>query len=303
MTSAIEVNNLRKAFSGVEALRGVSFSVQKGVLYGIIGADGAGKTTLMRILTTLINSDSGSASVLDKDVSGEIHYIRSRIGYMPQRFSLYQDLSVRENLLFFADIYGVKQKDRKERLDKLLSFSRLGPFQKRRAAHLSGGMKQKLALCCALIHTPEILILDEPTTGVDPVSRNEFWGILKELRQQGITIIVSTPYMDEASLCDELMVLHKGEILLSGKPATLLKSYPYSIFRAGNSSGTTSFKSPAQLPEGIILMYPSAGMMHVIVEKKDMSSEHVFSIIKSVIPDIDVIEPAEATIEDLFFFY
>jgi ABC-type multidrug transport system ATPase subunit len=271
MSAAIEVTDLRKQFADVKALRGITFSVQKGVLYGIIGADGAGKTTLMRICTTLINADSGKASFFDKDVSKDIQYIRSRIGYMPQRFSLYQDLSVKENLLFFADIYGVKQKERKERLDRLLSFSRLGPFQKRRAAHLSGGMKQKLALCCALIHTPEVLILDEPTTGVDPVSRNEFWEILRDLRQQGITIIVSTPYMEEASLCDELLVLHKGEILLNGTPSHLLNSYPHSIFRIGNSKGSTSFKSPPELPKGILLMYPSAGMMHVVVENRQFS--------------------------------
>ncbi|HEX3019940.1 MAG TPA: ABC transporter ATP-binding protein [Chitinispirillaceae bacterium] len=298
--AAITVSKLQKNYGSVNALNGISFSVQKGSLFGIIGADGAGKSSLMRILVTLTNSDSGQVSVLEKNVDSDYQFIRSQIGYMPQRFSLYQDLSVKENLLFFADIYGVKSRQRKERFEKLLSFSRLEQFQNRRAAHLSGGMKQKLALCCALIHTPDILILDEPTTGVDPVSRNEFWDILKDLRKQGITIVVSTPYMDEASMCEQLLILHKGEILKNGTPEELLHSYPYLIYRVGKDSGSLIFKTPSILPDGIKLLYPSSGMMHVVLQNRDISKESVFSTVKSIFPEINFIESITPGIEDLF---
>lgn len=291
---------MHKNYAGIQALNGVSLSVEMGSLYGIIGADGAGKTTLMRILVTLINADSGNISVLGRNVLTDFQYIRSRIGYMPQRFSLYQDLSVKENLLFFADIYGVKGMERKEKLLRLLSFSKLDNFQKRRAAHLSGGMKQKLALSCALIHTPELLILDEPTTGVDPVSRNEFWNILKELRNQGITIIVSTPYMDEAEMCDKLLVLHKGEKLNTGTPKELLQSYPYQMYSIKSRSGTISFKTPPSLPEHIKYLYPSAGTMNAVVDKKDIPAETVLSKVNSVLPEADAIEQKAPSIEDLF---
>lgn len=300
MLSSVSVSELHKHYDYIHALKGITFSVPQGCLYGIIGADGAGKTTLMRILATLINADSGNILVMNKDITDSYQYIRSHLGYMPQRFSLYQDLTVRENLLFFADVYGVKAQQRRERLTKLLSFSRLEPFQKRRAAHLSGGMKQKLALSCALIHTPTLLILDEPTTGVDPVSRNEFWDILQELRNQGITIIVSTPYMDEASMCDHLLILHKGEILNTGSPASLLKTYPFKLYSATSSSTTVSFRTPPRLPEIIKYLYPSAGMMHAVIEQDDLSREAIFAELKTVLPEIDTVDQIQPSIEDLF---
>ena len=223
---SIEARGLRKNYSGENALAGADLLVRKGELFGLIGADGAGKTTFLRILATLIDADGGEARVLSHDVKSGMAAIRGLIGYMPQRFSLYEDLSVQENMLFFADIFCVAPEERLERIERLLKFSRLSLFRDRRAGALSGGMKQKLALSCALIHTPELLILDEPTTGVDPLSRREFWSILKELNQSGVTILTSTPYLDEAAFCDGIALFHRGRVLLSGAPPDLLKSPP-----------------------------------------------------------------------------
>ena len=300
-TSAIEAENLCKKFGDIPALKDVSFSVPDGSLVGLIGADGAGKTTLLRILVTLVQPDSGSASVLGADTVTGMRTIRSSIGYMPQRFSLYQDLSVRENLLFFADVFGIAAAERSGRMERLVAFSRLGPFQGRRAAHLSGGMKQKLALSCALIHTPRLLILDEPTTGVDPVSRKEFWEILFELRKQGITVLVSTPYMDEAALCDSLVLLHKGEILRQGTPASLLEGYPYRLFRITAAGGGLTVRQDAPLPHGVALLYPAAGSLHAAVVDRAVPPETVLDGIKKIVPEADAAGETRPDIEDLLF--
>ena len=223
---SVTVRDLRKNFAGENALAGLDLEVPAGSLFGLLGADGSGKTTLFRILATLLAPDGGEAAVLSCDVRTQAREIRGRIGYMPQRFSLYEDLSVQENMLFFADIFCVAPDKRLERIERLLKFSRLSLFRDRRAGALSGGMKQKLALSCALIHTPELLILDEPTTGVDPLSRREFWSILKELNRSGVTILTSTPYLDEAAFCDGIALFHQGRVLLSGAPPDLLKSPP-----------------------------------------------------------------------------
>ncbi len=298
---AVEIEDLRKNYTGENALRGISFAVPYGQLFGIIGADGAGKTTLMRILVTLISADSGTASVLGFDVMKQLHHIRSEIGYMPQRFSLYQDLTVKENLLFFADIYGVNGKERREGISKLLEFSRLDTFQKRRAANLSGGMKQKLALSCALIHTPRLLVLDEPTTGVDPVSRNEFWDILKKLRSQGITIIISTPYMDEATMCDSLLIMHEGNVLRTGSPAALIDSYPHDLYKIESDENTIDCPQDVALPEGVFLMYPAGGMVHAVVDKNQNDPEYLFSKVKKALPQAKRLYKSEPAIEDVFF--
>ncbi|MBQ6938818.1 MAG: ABC transporter ATP-binding protein, partial [Muribaculaceae bacterium] len=199
---AIEVHNLSKSYGKVQALDSVSFSVERGELFGLIGPDGAGKTTLFRLLTTLLNPDSGSAEVDGCDTAKDYLAIRSRVGYMPGRFSLYPDLSVEENLQFFAALFGVTIEDSYDLIAPI--YKQIEPFRTRRAGKLSGGMKQKLALSCALIHRPNVLFLDEPTTGVDAVSRSELWEMLSELKERGITILVSTPYMDEASRCDRI---------------------------------------------------------------------------------------------------
>ncbi|MEZ4763313.1 MAG: ABC transporter ATP-binding protein [Calditrichia bacterium] len=209
--SAIEITNFSKSFGETRAVKNVSLSVKPGELFGLIGPDGAGKTTLMRAICTLLLPDDGQIQVRGMNTREAIADIRAILGYMPQRFSLYQDLSVEQNLRFFADLFNVPAEERAARMKRLYQFSRLGNFNKRLAGQLSGGMKQKLALSCALIHTPEILVLDEPTFGVDPVSRKEFWEILHEIRKEGTTILVSTAYMDEADQCERVALMFNGE--------------------------------------------------------------------------------------------
>lgn len=216
---AISIHNVSKSYKNIEAVKEVSFEVQEGELFGLIGPDGAGKSTLFRILTTLLEPDSGNVSVMGLDVVKDFRAIRNRIGYMPGRFSLYQDLTVEENLEFFATIFSTTIEENYHLIRDI--YVQLEPFKTRPAGKLSGGMKQKLALCCALIHKPEVLFLDEPTTGVDPVSRKEFWQMLKRLKDEGIAILVSTPYMDEAALCDRVALIQKGTILGIATPASI----------------------------------------------------------------------------------
>ena len=210
------------------AVNDVSFSVGKGEIFGLIGPDGAGKTSIFRILTTLLLPDTGSATVAGFDVVKQYHEIRGVVGYMPGRFSLYQDLSVEENLNFFATLFNTTIKENYDLIKDI--YVQIEPFKTRRAGKLSGGMKQKLALCCALIHKPLVLFLDEPTTGVDAVSRKEFWEMLKRLKEQDIAILVSTPYMDEAALCDRIALIQSGSILSSDTPEGIRRSYPGKLF-------------------------------------------------------------------------
>lgn len=224
----IHVQDIRKSFEGVEALKGLSFHVPEGEIFGLIGPDGAGKTTLFRILTTLLIPDSGFATVMGLDVVQAYRKIRSEVGYMPGRFSLYQDLTVEENLNFFATIFGTTIQENYENIR--LIYEQIAPFKDRRAGKLSGGMKQKLALSCALVHSPRVLFLDEPTTGVDPVSRKEFWDILAMLKAQGMTILVSTPYMDEAGRCDRVGLIQKGELLTVNTPQRIVESFPHELW-------------------------------------------------------------------------
>jgi ABC-2 type transport system ATP-binding protein len=298
---AVSARDLCKKFGNVDALKGVSFEVPEAALFGVIGADGAGKTTLMRVLVTLLAADSGSASVLGRNIAKEHSLIRGAIGYMPQRFSLYQDLSVSENLCFFADVFGVPAKERESRMKKLLSFARLEGFTTRRAANLSGGMKQKLALSCALIHTPSLLFLDEPTTGVDPVSRKEFWDILRDLRRQGITIVVSTPYMDEAAGCDDLLFLHKGSIIEHGAPQALIDRYPYALYRVSSRAASITVPSDTPLKPAVALMYPTGGAVHVAVKDQSVAPDAVLSFVKRHAADADRVERIGPTVEDVFF--
>jgi len=216
------------------AVNDVSISVDEGELFGLIGPDGAGKTTLFRILTTLLIPDSGTATVCDFDTVKNYHEIRNIVGYMPGRFSLYQDLTVEENLNFFAAVFNTSIEENYELVKDI--YIQLEPFKKRRAGKLSGGMKQKLALCCALIHKPRVLFLDEPTTGVDAVSRKEFWEMLKRLKEQRITILVSTPYMDEADLCDHVALIQNGKIFSIDTPTNITAAYPDDLYaiKAGN---------------------------------------------------------------------
>ena len=223
MEPIVTISGISKRYGNVEALKAVSFSVERGELFGLIGPDGSGKSTLFRILTTLLLPDAGKATVCGYDTVDDYAQIRRCVGYMPGKFSLYQDLSVKENLDFFATIFHTSLKTNYDQIKDI--YRQIEPFNDRRAGALSGGMKQKLALCCALIHKPEVLFLDEPTTGVDPVSRKEFWDMLKRLKEQGVTIIVSTPFMDEARRCDRIAFLQEGEIRGIDTPDNILKRF------------------------------------------------------------------------------
>jgi ABC-type multidrug transport system ATPase subunit len=226
--SPVVLNALGKRFGETEALVDVTLDVKAGELYGLVGPDGGGKTTLFRILTTLLVPDAGSATVLGRDVVRDLWEIRSRVGYMPGRFSLYPDLTVEENLAFFASVFGTNIRDGYELIAPI--YKQIEPFKTRRAGQLSGGMKQKLALSCALVHRPELLLLDEPTTGVDAVSRREFWDLLHDLQASGLTIVVSTPYMDEADRCDRVALMQKGRVLAIDTPDAIGARFPRPLF-------------------------------------------------------------------------
>src|SRR5689334_11418181 len=226
---AVTLQNITKTYGKEKtvAVDNVSFSVNKGELFGLIGPDGAGKSSIFRMLTTLLLPDGGSAKVDGFDVVKDYIEIRNTVGYMPGKFSLYQDLTIEENLNFFATVFGTTVEENYDLIRDI--YVQIEPFKKRRAGKLSGGMKQKLALCCALIHKPTVLFLDEPTTGVDPVSRKEFWEMLRSLKQQGITILVSTPYMDEASLCDRVALIQNGEILSVDSPEGVIDAFKHPL--------------------------------------------------------------------------
>lgn len=219
----LRVENLTKSFDGLQVVDGLTLSVSEGEIFGLVGPDGAGKTTTMRLLTAIMDPTSGDAWVMNKHIVQDAEAIKADIGYMSQRFGLYPDLTVLENINFYADLYGVPRKKRGEKVDQLLSFSNLTPFKKRLAGNLSGGMKQKLGLVCTLIHTPRVLFLDEPTNGVDPVSRRDFWRILYQLLREKVTIFVSTAYLDEAERCNRIGLLHRGKLLALGTPDEVKK--------------------------------------------------------------------------------
>lgn len=227
-TLAIEVKGLSKSYGNVQALDKVTFDVHRGEIFGYIGPDGAGKTTLFKILVTLLNADEGSASIDGLDVAKDYRAIRSRVGYMPGKFSLYPDLTIEENMDFFATLFGVTVEQNYDLVAPI--YKQIEPFKKRRAGRLSGGMKQKLALSCALIHKPSVLFLDEPTTGVDAVSRSEFWDMLFNLREQGLSILVSTPYMDEASRCDRIALVNNGRVLDIDTPQGMVDKYDKHLY-------------------------------------------------------------------------
>ncbi len=224
----IQLKNISKSFGDIKALDNISLSISENELFGLIGPDGAGKTTLFRIITSLMVPDSGTATVNGLDTNIDFKKVRNITGYMPGRFSLYQDLSIEENIEFFASVFGTSIDENYDIIKDV--YVQIEPFKKRRAGQLSGGMKQKLALCCSLIHHPKILVLDEPTTGVDAVSRKEFWQLLKKLQSKGITIVVSTPYMDEAEMCDQISLIQSGEILKTDVPANISSGFGQLLF-------------------------------------------------------------------------
>ena len=297
MTS-IQIEHFVKSFGRTTAVNDVSFSVKKGELFGLIGPDGAGKTTLLRAICTLILPDKGKILVNDMDVTQHVSHIRAILGYMPQRFSLYQDLTVAQNLKFFADLFQVPFQAQQERLSELYHFSRLEPFKNRMAGALSGGMKQKLALSCALIHTPDILVLDEPTFGVDPVSRDEFWHILHTIRQRGTTILVSTAYMDEANQCDRVAFFFDGRIQAMDTPAKLRDSFRYPLFQvhAGNLNNTINFFHTVETVHGI---QKFGDTLHISFTELPIASQWL-TWQKESTGQISFWERTQPSIEDIF---
>ena len=292
--SIIEINNLSKSYGKTKALDNVSFNVERGELFGLIGPDGAGKTTLFRLLTTLLTPDEGSATVDGRDIVKDYLNIRSAVGYMPGRFSLYPDLTVEENLEFFASLFGVAVKESYDLIAPI--YRQIEPFRKRRAGKLSGGMKQKLALSCALIHRPNVLFLDEPTTGVDAVSRREFWDMLSQLKTQGITILVSTPYMDEASRCDRIALCNEGHILGVNTPQNFVHDFNEMLYGI-RAKDMFSLLQRTRSIEGVAACYPFGEYHHLIAN--DNFNPSIFT---SQLSDLEGLEicTQEPSIEDVF---
>ncbi|WP_346239352.1 ABC transporter ATP-binding protein [Niabella insulamsoli] len=294
---SLSVREICKSYNGVSAVNGVSFEVKTGELFGLIGPDGAGKTSLFRILTTLMLADSGSALVEGFDVVEDYRQIRNCVGYMPGRFSLYQDLTVEENLSFFATVFKTSIAEHYELIKEI--YTQIEPFKNRRAGKLSGGMKQKLALCCALIHQPKILFLDEPTTGVDVVSRKEFWDMLQRLKAQGITIIVSTPYMDEAKLCDRIALMQHGEIMSLDTPGGIVGRFPKPLF-AAKSNDMYGLLKKFRTENEVESCYAFGEYIHLTLTSEKPGLEDVIALArKHDIRDFNV-ETIIPTIEDSF---
>lgn len=295
---AIEINRLVKTYGTVSAVKEVSFKVGEGEIFGLIGPDGAGKTSIIRILVSLLRADSGDALIQGKSVSQSIAYVRAHVGYMPQRFSLYPDLTVEENLDFFGDLFAVPASVQKTRKEKLYDFSRLGPFKNRRAGALSGGMKQKLALSCMLMHEPKVIVLDEPTFGVDPVSREEFWQILKQLAVQGTSILVTTAYMDEALLCDRVGLIFDGTLLAVDTPEQLVRSFKTPVYRLSGSAPHVLYEALEQtsLKECISLFGDG---VHIL-DSENRGTEALRQQISGIAVPWDSLEPIPAGMEDLF---
>jgi len=293
----IVVSNISKSYDGIEALDNISFEVNDGELFGLIGPDGAGKTTLFRILTTLLLADEGEAKVANLNIIKDYKQIRNRVGYMPGKFSLYQDLTVEENLKFFATIFGTTIDENYDLIKDI--YIQIEPFKTRRAGKLSGGMKQKLALSCALIHKPKVLFLDEPTTGVDPVSRKEFWEMLKRLQQKNITILVSTPYMDEAALCDRIALIQKGKILEIDTPINLIKQYPKTIYNIGANNMYQLIQALKQY-ENRHSVYPFGEFVHYTDRRKDFDKNDLMAYLNAQDLTNITINQTQPTIEDTF---
>jgi drug efflux transport system ATP-binding protein len=301
---AVEARGLVRRFGDDAALREVSFEVRPGELYGVIGPDGAGKTTLFRILVTLLLPDAGSALVLGRDVVKDLWELRTRIGYMPGRFSLYPDLSVLENLTFFASLFDTTVAEARDTIAPI--WVQLERFSARHAGALSGGMKQKLALCCALVHRPEILFLDEPTTGVDAVSRKEFWDLLARLRDDGLPIVVSTPYMDEAVRCDRVSLMQGGRLLVTDRPTAIGRAYPRPIL-AVRGPDTLSLLGALRAFPHAAAVWPFGESLHYTDRRADVSHETVAAELGEQVRRAGLagvsIMPIEAGIEDAFMWY
>lgn len=294
----VSLHNISKTYNKgkVLAVDNVSLSIEKGELFGLIGPDGAGKTTIFRILTTLLLPDSGNASVNGHDIHKNVRDIRSCVGYMPGKFSLYQDLSVEENLNFFATLFNTTIEENYDLIKDI--YVQLEPFKKRRAGKLSGGMKQKLALCCALIHRPKVLFLDEPTTGVDSVSRKEFWEMLKRLKSEGITIFVSTPYMDEAMMCERIALIQSGKILSIDTPENITKQYPDTLY-AIKAENMGHLLKKLRANDAVTSCNAFGDYHHITLNESTNSEDLKNDLLRLGSEDVEIKE-IEATIEDCF---
>lgn len=295
--SFLSVTSISKSYGKVPALSGFSLEIERGNIFALVGPDGAGKTTLLRILCRLIDADSGSGMIDGKDVFTQFAAIKNLLGYMPQNFSLYPDLSVEENLEFYAGLHGVTGAAYRAKRDYLYGFSNLGPFAKRRSAALSGGMKQKLALSCALVHDPQLLILDEPTTGVDPLSRRQFWEILLNLRNQGTTILVSTPYMDEVARADRACFIDRGKKLSEGTPEQLARDFTQRIYFLDTLPGTSAIDKISAIP-GLSARRFGAGL-HLYLDSSDSLEKYATDLHKVGV-ETSRLTIAQPSLEDRF---
>jgi len=293
----IKIDHISKSFGETRALNDVSLRISDGELFGLIGPDGAGKTTLFRILITLMLADAGSASIFDLDVVDDFKSIRKITGYMPGRFSLYQDLSVEENLKFYASVFGTTIEENYDLVKDI--YSHIEPFKTRPAGKLSGGMKQKLALSCALIHAPKLLVLDEPTTGVDAVSRTEFWQMLKDLQRRGITIIVSTPYMDEASLCDRVGLMQKGHLLSVDKPSHIVDSFDRTLWAVHAADKYTLLQSLRSYP-GVASVNAFGESVHITMTDDQLDQANFRRHLQDNVAGDIAVSEIKPTIEDCF---
>jgi ABC-2 type transport system ATP-binding protein len=295
----IETKNLTRAFKAVTAVDGLNLSVRRGEILGLVGPDGSGKTTTIRMLCAIMDPTEGSAQVAGFDTVTESEQIKRRIGYMAQRFNLYGDLSVTENLDFFADVFQVRGRVRRERKERLLQFAQLTEFRTRRAAHLSGGMQKKLALACTLIHQPEVIFLDEPTTGVDPVSRREFWDILTELHLQGITIFISTPYMDEAERCSRVALMYQGRIVVCDEPERIKSLVAGDLVELRPSNLRRAEQIIAGV-DGVLEVQTYGDLLHVFVDNLEARRDSLVGALKASNIEVISLRQTRPRMEEAF---
>jgi len=297
--ATISAQNVTRRFGALTAVQNVDLAIGHGEIFGLVGPDGAGKTTLMRMLAAVLRPDAGNITIEGVDVIADPEDAKSRLSYMPQRFGLYDDLTVAENIFFYAELFGVPRKTRRERETELLQAAGLEPFRRRLAGNLSGGMKQKLGLVCALIHTPRVLLLDEPTTGVDPVSRRDFWGILYTLRESGVTILLSTAYMDEAERCSRLALMHAGEIHYCDTPARLKQSMPGHLFTI-TADAPRAVQAALKGAPGVLGILLMGDRVNVRVDDPAQRLAELRARLTAQAVSHAEITPIEPTIEDVF---
>jgi ABC-2 type transport system ATP-binding protein len=296
--TAIKTSNLTKSFGDNAAVDALNLEIRKGELYGLVGPDGAGKSTTMRLLTAIMDPTSGDGWVSGHSILTEGELIKEKIGYMSQRFGLYEDLTVMENILFYADLYEVPKKERPPRIERLLGFSNLSPFKDRLAGKLSGGMKQKLGLACSLVHTPEVLFLDEPTNGVDPVSRRDFWKILYDLLKEGVTILVSTAYLDEAERCTRIGLMHNGKILIEDEPKNIRNSLHMPMIEVWSDNARSALEQVRDM-DGVHSVSLYGDRLHITLAEKMKAAEVVAKLRHAGI-DVQDFRDILPSLEDVF---